>query len=143
MDLVETCTCNAVFQQSASVMNIGRHGQNHRVPLFFPSSFDVAALISRLRLRQNRYNIRVCHFSGASYSMDLSKLEKVMSKVYEADHASIYNLDDFRKHKLSKASHWLDCLFDCDDSLGNVVCHSYEFGLRKRSLALPMSLLTR
>ena len=122
MDLVEAYTCNAVFQQSASVTTVGRQGQSHRVPLFFPSSFDVAALISHLRLRQNRYNIRVRHFSGATYTMDLIKLERVMSKVHEADHGSMYELDDFRKHKSSKATHWLDCIFDCDNLSGNLVC---------------------
>ena len=52
--------------------------------------------------------------------MDLGKLEKVMAKVYRPDHPFAYELDDFGRHKLSSAYHWLACIFDCGGLVGPV-----------------------
>ena len=103
-----------VVQRSASVRFINRDG---RINLTYSGEFDLKNMMCRLLSLQSRCNIGVRHFSGSSYSLDLTKVVTRMSTLSNAKH-----LDDFAKHKSSKALDWLNCFIDYDHSIDSMVC---------------------
>lgn len=96
-------------------------GRSRRVTLSYPETFDLAILSSRLVSLQSQYNIRVRHFSGYSYTLDLARLSVMVSSVSKARDQTSYELDDFGKHRLSRHADWLDCICDHEASLDLVV----------------------
>lgn len=78
-------------------------------------------MIESLRARESHYNIRVRQFSGLSYTLDLAKLTKLISTVQIANKLGSCELDDFGRHKTSKASDWLDCVTEFDQSASVIV----------------------
>lgn len=91
--------------------------------LQFSCRFDLDEMIDSLRTHESRYNIGVSQFSGSSYTLDLGRLTKLMSTVQGANKQDSYELDDFSGHKVSKASDWLKCVADFDQSVSVLVSH--------------------
>jgi len=93
------------------------------VGLQYPGGFDLDGILDSLRIREFQYNIRVHQFSGSSYTLDLAKLTKLISTVQNANKMSSCELDDFGRHKTPKASDWLECVTDFDESASVLVSH--------------------
>lgn len=109
---------NSIVQRSASVRSIDG---DQRACLQFSGHFDLDEMIDSLRTRESQYNIGVTQFSGSSYTLNLAQLTKLMSTVQRANKKGSYELDDFSRHKASKASDWLKCVADFDQSVSVLV----------------------
>lgn len=107
-----------LVQQSASVRAVD---QSHRICLQYDGGFDLQNIVGSLLARESEYNIRVSHFSGSSYTLDLAKLSKLMSAFQKANRKDQYELDDFGEQKTSRAPQWLACMSSFDQSLGLLV----------------------
>ncbi len=89
--------------------------------LQYPGDFDLDEIIDSLRTRASQYNIGVSQFSGSSYTLDLAKLTKLISTVQGANKKGSCELEDFSRHKTSKALDWLECVADFDQSVSVLV----------------------
>lgn len=107
-----------IVQQSASLRAVD---QSHKVCLQYQSGFDLQSIIGSLLARECEYNIRVYHFSGSPYTLDLAKLSKLMSAFQKANRKDHYELDDFGEQNMFRAPDWLACVHSFDQSLGLLV----------------------
>ena len=93
---------------------------SRRVVVAIPTSFTVSRLLDRLGSCHMRYDIRVRHSSGGSYTLDLSSCLKTLTKIHKACGLETCELQDFVKNKQARSA-WLQCIRGYDSAASVVV----------------------
>ena len=115
--MVKEGTCNAVFQHSISHLALDG---NRRSIVPVAAAFNVPNLLDRLNSCRLRYDIRVRHWSGSSYVLDVSECFKILAKMQKLRGLETCELQEFVKNKQFRSA-WLQCVRGCDLAASVVV----------------------
>ena len=114
-NIVEYGTCNYISQRAINHPTVDG---SRRVRMEIPSRFDLNDLLTFLRERQGRFNIRATQAWGSLYVLDLRETYRFLKSLSECNDNGRSSFLDFIDRRLveskDQSKHWLSCLRDCD-----------------------------